>query len=106
MPGYTRTMKSTLSVDDVVVASSRQVSSRLGDDTVVLELDKGIYFELDPVGSRIWELVTEPRRVTEIRDTIVGEYEVEPDRCETDLLALLADLLSRGLVEVVDAQAP
>jgi len=99
-------MTSAISVDDVVVASSRQVSSRLGDDTVILELDRGVYFELEPVGSRIWELVAEPTRVSDVRDTILGEYEVDAPQCEADLLALLTEMRSRGLLEVLDASGP
>jgi Coenzyme PQQ synthesis protein D (PqqD) len=52
------------------------------------------------VGARIWELVQTPRRVGELRDRIVAEYDVEPPEAERDLLDLLADLARRGLVDV------
>jgi len=38
--------------------------------------------------------------VSEIRDAILKEYDVEPDRCETDLLMLLQELLDKELIEV------
>jgi hypothetical protein len=40
--------------------------------------------------------------VTEIRDTIVREYDVDPDRCEADILGLLEVLLSRNLARLAD----
>jgi hypothetical protein len=52
------------------------------------------------VGASIWKLIQEPRKVSEIRDAILKEYDVEPDRCETDLLALLQELLEKELIEV------
>jgi hypothetical protein len=42
----------------------------------------------------------------EIRDAIVHEYNVDPDRCEGDLQVLLRDLTAQGLVEVQDETTP
>lgn len=95
-------MSGTISTNSVVVAAKDQVSSDLGGETVILNLSSGVYFGLDLVGSHIWNLIQEPRRVAEVRDSILEEYEVEPDRCEADLLALLGQLQDDGLVEVRD----
>jgi hypothetical protein len=61
-----------------------------------------VYYGLDAVGARIWSLIQEPRTVNEIRDILLEEYEVEPERCERDLLALLQKLADEGLIEVKD----
>ncbi len=94
-----------LSTNSVVVAASEQLSSDLGDETVILNLADSTYYGLDAVGARVWSLVQEPKAVREIVATIVDEYEVEPDRCEQDVLALLDRLISHRLVERRDAQA-
>ena len=44
--------------------------------------------------------------MSEIRDAIVQEYDVGPEQCETDLIALLEELLSKGLIEVKDEKGP
>lgn len=93
-------MSGFISLRSRVVASSRQVSSRLGEETVILNLADGVYYELDPVGSRIWAHLNTPRRVEEIRDALLEEYDVDPARCEHDLLVLLARLREHELVEV------
>jgi Coenzyme PQQ synthesis protein D (PqqD) len=92
----------TLSVSSIVVAVNDQVSSDLGDEVAILHLKAGIYYGLETVGARIWSLIQEPRTVGEIRDILVSEYEVEPDRCESDLIALLQRLADEGLIEVRD----
>ena len=89
-----------------VVAVSHQVSSNLGEETVILELDGGIYYGLNEVGARIWNLLREPRTVAEIRDAIADEYDVESERCLRDVLELLGELESRGLIEVRDEPTP
>jgi hypothetical protein len=89
----------------VVAASKDQISSELASDVVILDLKGGTYHGLNTTGARIWTLLAQPRTVGEIRDTILREYDVEPDRCERDLLALLDLLSSKGLVELRAAAA-
>ncbi len=95
-------MKGSVTKYSTVVASSGQVASDLGGEVAILGLKSDKYYGLDAVGARIWELIQRPRLVSEIRDTLVAEYEVEPDRCEVDLLALLQTLSDEGLIEVRD----
>lgn len=86
-----------------VVASPSQVSSAVADEAVILDLARGIYYGLDPVGARIWQLLQRPTTVSAIRGALVAEYDVELARCDKDLLALLTDLRAHSLIEVVDA---
>jgi hypothetical protein len=89
-----------VSGSSTVVAAKDQVSSDLGGEVAILDLKAGVYYGLDAVGARIWSLIEEPRTVNEIRDILLEEYDVEPERCERDLLALLRRLADEGLVEV------
>ena len=60
----------------------------------------GIYYGLDPIGTEVWKLLQTPRKISDIQELLLQEYEVEAQRCERDLLALLEDLLGAGLIEV------
>ena len=91
-----------ISTSSIVVAAKDQVSSDLAGETVLLSMQSAMYYGLDEVGSRIWELVREPIRVSDIRDSITREYEVEPERCEADVLEFLRELADKGLIEVTD----
>jgi len=93
---------SEISTDSIVVATKDQVSSDLAGETVLLSMRSAIYYGLDEVASRIWELVREPTRVSEVRDAITREYDVDPERCEADVLAFLRALADKGLIEVAD----
>jgi hypothetical protein len=87
-------------VQSVVSTGNDLVSSRIADEVVILDLKSGIYHGLEEVGARVWELIDEPSPVEAVRDTLLDEYEVEPGRCERDLLALLEELKGHGLLEV------
>lgn len=89
----------------IFLASSGQVSCDLGDGAVILNLKDGSYYGLNPIGARIWELLQQPRTFTEIQETLVMEYDVEAETCRNEVVQLLQDLASRGLIEVEDEVA-
>jgi len=94
-----------ISVNSIVAVSSEQVSCPLGDEAAILNLQNSVYYGLDPVGARVWTLLQEPRKVEDLRDTLLDEYEVAQDQCEQDLLRLLEHMRSEGLIRVEDSSA-
>ena len=74
------------------------MARRVGEETVILDLASGTYFGLDPIGARIWQLMTEGRTLAQICDAIQTEYEVGRPAAEQDLLALAGDLQAHGLI--------
>ena len=69
-----------------------------GDETVLLDVERGRYFALNEVGSRIWALVCEGVPFGEIVDLVCTEYDVARDRGERDAEVLVRQLLSASLV--------
>lgn len=84
----------------VVVAAEEQVSADLAGEAAVLNLKNGVYYGLNAVGARIWNLLQQARTVNEIRDHLLAEYDVEGVRCEADLYALLEKLAAEGLIKI------
>jgi hypothetical protein len=85
------------------VASPDQVSSELHQESVILDLKSGMYFGLNPVGARIWQLVQQPASVDAIIQTILDEYDVAPAQCEADVMQLLGKLDEAGLISTTSA---
>jgi hypothetical protein len=88
-----------LSLGTVVCAAPNQVSTRVGDDAVVLDLDRSLYYSLDAVGARIFELLQEPTSLGAVLDRVVAEFEVDAETARADLFALVESLVERNLVE-------
>ena len=82
-----------------VKASEGQMSCDLAGEAAILNLTTGIYYGLDPVGARAWELMQTPTTLGAVRDELLQEYEVEADVLENDLKSLLGDMLKHGLIE-------
>lgn len=87
-----------LSLSDTVTISSSVVFRDLSGETVLLNLDSGIYYGLDTVGTRIWQLLAESLPLATVCTTIQQEYAVQPDMIERDVLKLVGDLCDRQLV--------
>jgi Coenzyme PQQ synthesis protein D (PqqD) len=98
-------MATSLSARSIIVASPDQVSCPLGEESAILNLSNTVYYGLNPVGSRIWRLIQKPKSIGDLRDVLVDEYEVEPERCESDLLELLEKMRAEGLIEVSSSAA-
>jgi hypothetical protein len=98
-------MMQMLSLETVVSVTSEQVSCDLAGETVILNLRDSVYYGLNEVGATIWQLIQEPRTAREVLDAVRREFDVDAERCERDVLALLEKLTERGLVEVRDAAA-
>jgi hypothetical protein len=93
-------MGERLSPRSIVVATSEQVSCPLGEESAILNLKNSVYYGVNPVAASVWKLIQQPKSVGELRDALVEEYEVEPERCEQDLLTLLDKMRDEGLIDV------
>ena len=72
-----------------------------GDTAVVMDLRRGDYLGLDPVGTRIWQLVAGGAPIGAAVEQMLGEYaDVPRERVEADVLAFLAQCRGEGLLSV------
>lgn len=94
-------MAEKLSVTTTVRAAGKLLAENPDTGEVYLVKD-GIAYGLNPVGRRVWELIQQPVQVSAVRDTLLEEYAVEPERCTSELMDLLNDLLKQGLAELVN----
>ena len=84
----------------MVRQSPDQVSTDLDGEVVLLSIERGNYYRIDEVGSRVWALIETPRQVGALCDDLRTEFDVEPAECQADVLAFLNDLFNDGLIEV------
>ena len=92
----------SLSLDSLVVATSDQISAHLDDEVVILGYQSGVYYGLDLVGLFVWDLLQAPRKVSDICHAVIEEYDVQPEDCERDILAFLAELETKQLIVVTN----
>lgn len=89
-----------LTESTIVVAADHQTSVEVDGESVILDLEEGVYYGLNPTGAQIWEQVQEPTPVKKIAAAITAEYDVDSEQCLVDVIALLQDLEENGLVKI------
>jgi len=71
----------------------------VGGEAVILNLESGKYYGLDEVGTRMWALLSEYGAIEPVVNALLAEYEVEEEQLRSDLLKLINDLSSHGLLQ-------
>jgi hypothetical protein len=72
----------------------------IGAETVILDLAGCTYFDLDPVGTRIWQLMEERKSLSEVCSVMLDEYDTSREILERDVLALARELADKKLIDV------
>ena len=75
----------------------------LQTEAVLVLPQKGQVKVLNEVGARIWELIDGKRSIGEIAQLIHGQYEVDQQQAETDIMEFISDLINRELVTFVSS---
>jgi hypothetical protein len=88
-----------LSIESVVRRCDGFVTAEIDDEVAMLNIEKGTCYGLNKVGSKIWEMLEAPRRVSDICEILLQKFEVERSLCERQVLDLLEELRAEGMVE-------
>jgi hypothetical protein len=75
------------------------IAKMVGSEMVLLDYDRGVYYGLNPVGARVWQLLSDGEASDRIIELLAGEYDVARETLEADISALLRDLQAKELVE-------
>jgi hypothetical protein len=71
----------------------------LGGETVLLNLESGVYYGLDAVGTRAWNLLTtEQRSLSDVCSIMAEEYDVARETLQSDLTVLVEELCEKQLL--------
>jgi hypothetical protein len=91
-----------ITLNSIVSIADEQISSDLAGEAIILDLKSGVYYSLDLIGARIWELMEVPRKVSELVEILVAEYEVSQTQCLRDVTVLLTDLEANNLIKIYE----
>lgn len=90
----------TIGIDSLVRRAEYIDAADLNGEKVMMNLDKGRYFALNEVGSRIWDMMDRPLTVRDIVDAMTREYEIDEQSCAKEVLAFLGKMYDEELISV------
>jgi len=86
-----------LRISDAVVVRD------LDGESVILNTESGIYFGLDRIGTRVWQLIEAHGDVDAVVRVMEHEYDADPQMLRADAEALVAALVEKRLIIESDA---
>ena len=89
----------SFSLHDSFVLAEDVTFRELDGEAVLLHMGIGVYFGLDPVGTRMWQLIAEHGQLAAVHERLLAEYEIDSETVANDLLDLVLRLTSRGLLK-------
>ena len=95
-----RNLDRELGADVRLVRAPDALASEVDGEVVMMSVQRGEYFSLTGVASRLWEMIAEPRSIGELTAAISAEYDVPADQCHPDIAAFASDMLAAGLVKI------
>ena len=82
--------------------SNQQVSTSLSGESVILNHVKGTYYNLNEVGTFIWNILqNQEADASYLAEKVAEEFDITVDECLTDIQAVLDDLVNEQLVEKI-----
>lgn len=85
-----------------LIKDSEVLFTSMGEDAVLLHVQRGDYYSLNKVGARLWTLNDGKKTIADLAREITDEFEISQDEAESDIIELAQQLEKEGLVKVVE----
>lgn len=89
-----------INLDTIINKNLEIDDTDLDGEKVMMNLDKGEYFMMNEVGSRIWDIIIEPINVKGIIEALLSEYEVDEETCTDTVIEFLGRLNNAELISI------
>lgn len=89
--------------DTKIMRNSDIISSEMDEETVMMNIEQGEYYGVNPVGSRIWELLETPWTFGSLCAQLRKEFDVSEEECKRDVGEFVNVMREKNLVLLDEA---
>jgi hypothetical protein len=95
-------MSNPPAIDDATILArpANLVASEIDGEMVILDIESGHFFQLNQIGSRIWEALEAPTTMGELCRSMQDRFDVDQETCRGDVSDFVARLSENGLVTI------
>lgn len=84
----------------IAARADNKVAAEIGDETVILDIESGFYFQLNVTGARIWTLLESPRSIGALCEKLQAAFEIDADTCRSEVTSFVETMRDKKLVTV------
>ncbi|HET8704896.1 MAG TPA: lasso peptide biosynthesis PqqD family chaperone, partial [Pseudomonadales bacterium] len=88
------------SLNSVIQRNPTMLFTDFGEEKVMLSIEDGKYYGINPVGAQIWELLQTPQPLTQVVNAVCDHFDVSQSECETDVLSFVKHLIDKNMAFV------
>lgn len=92
---------SIIKMDSKLTRNNDIIFSDMDGETVMMSIDNGEYYGINPIGSRIWNALETPHTPSEIIDMLLPHFDVTREQCLKDVIPFLERMVEKGIIKSV-----
>ena len=82
----------------VVKRSEGLIATEIDGEVVIVALESGRYYGLDPVGSEIWRRLEAPKSLADLCTELTGHFDGDPATIERETLDFVREVAGRDIL--------
>lgn len=92
-------MNVTLTPDTLITRNGEKfLISLIGEEVVMMDIQKGTYIGMNAVGSSIWNMLSQTLAVKDIIKSLTTVYDISEDQCEKETIAYLQQMYQQEML--------
>lgn len=91
----------TIDMNSTIVRDNDIIFSELDGEAVMVSMEQGEYYGINPIGTRIWNEIETPRQVSDLCELLISDFNVTLEQCSKDVLVFLNVMVGKGVVKIV-----
>lgn len=85
---------------DIAARAPNKIAAEIDDETVILDVESGYYFQLNKSGARIWQLIEAPLSLADLCARLEAAFQVDAATCRAEAVSFLEKMREKRLVEI------
>lgn len=87
-----------LALDTQLQRKEGLLFNKIDNEIVMLSVKNSEYYGMNKIGSRIWEMLEQPKTIRQLIASLLEQYEVTEEKCRKDALTFLKKLDEKKLL--------
>jgi hypothetical protein len=87
-----------INLDSVISRAEGFSTAPVHDELMMLHVEQGAYYSLDPIAADIWSMIENPASVRDLSHRLQERYAVSAEQCQADVLEFLEDMRKNGMI--------
>lgn len=86
----------------IILRNPEIMHNDIDGEAVMMSIEQNSFYGIDEIGTQIWNFLENPTTPEKIITEMMQHYNVEREKCESDLMNFLNEILNNKLILIND----